>query len=159
MLMKYATLSLRRLNAPVRMTTSSLLPPPAVKAAYDALCSEPPTPPLSNVEKLANHRLITELYAFTESGSKRKSLVRSSNYSVGQEKGDLVTSWKCNEWSYTKDPCPLPTLARGLFTRTIIDEARVKTFEIVARGYNKFFNIGQTKQTQVFFPPLHVCRG
>ncbi|KAJ1948885.1 trna ligase, partial [Dispira parvispora] len=45
---------------------------------------------------------------------------------------------------YKKVPCPFPILARGLFTRPSEDGAG---YDIVARGYDKFFNLGEVAQT------------
>ncbi|KAJ2896102.1 trna ligase, partial [Coemansia aciculifera] len=57
--------------------------------------------------------------------------------------GHQISSWKCNEFLYKKDPCPLPTQARGLFTMFDSGDST-----IVARGYNKFFNVGEVPHTQ-----------
>ncbi|CAG8771647.1 14236_t:CDS:2, partial [Acaulospora morrowiae] len=51
-----------------------------------------------------------------------------------------------NEWDYKKSN--LPTQARGLFTRVV--EGR---YEIVIRGYDKFFNIGEVSETKW----EHIC--
>lgn len=59
------------------------------------------------------------------------------------------------EHLYRIQPCPLPTLARGLFTEEIeqpeeeVVEDEKKEFRIVARGYEKFFNIGEVPYTDV----------
>lgn len=50
----------------------------------------------------------------------------------------LITRWKFNEWDYYSDKANLPTNARGLFTFKD---------NILLRGYNKFFNTGETKAT------------
>ncbi|KAJ1932084.1 trna ligase, partial [Linderina pennispora] len=68
-----------------------------------------------------------------------KRIVRSTKHDY---QGSELASWKCTEFLYKKDPCPLPTQARGLFT-TGSDNKK-----IVARGYNKFFNVGEVKQTK-----------
>lgn len=66
-----------------------------------------------------------------------------------------------NEFKYYDVPSPFPTLARGLFTTWISDEPggsvneNVKKggdagrYRIVARGYDKFFNIGEVPWTTV----------
>lgn len=73
-----------------------------------------------------------------------------------------ITSWKMQEHLYRRKDCPFPTLARGLFTATADvsvqntqqrgtttgDEER-KKIRIVARGYDKFFNIGEVPWTEV----------
>ncbi|KAJ1845934.1 trna ligase, partial [Coemansia sp. RSA 2708] len=53
-----------------------------------------------------------------------------------------ITSWKSTDYLYKKEPCPLPTQARGLFTGVDDGEER-----IVARGYDKFFNINEVRKT------------
>ncbi|AQZ12291.1 TRL1 (YJL087C) [Zygosaccharomyces parabailii] len=53
-----------------------------------------------------------------------------------------VVSWKFQEWDYGKKNVPLPCNARGLF---ITDEENP---QIVARGYDKFFNIGEVPFTK-----------
>ncbi|KXS96755.1 hypothetical protein AC578_5350 [Pseudocercospora eumusae] len=53
-----------------------------------------------------------------------------------------VDSWKMQDWDYKKPN--LPTYARGLFTTT----TRKGTPEIAVRGYDKFFNHGETRETE-----------
>ena len=53
-----------------------------------------------------------------------------------------VDSWKMQDWDYKKEN--LPTYARGLFTtKNSIDQP-----EIVIRGYDKFFNHGEVRETE-----------
>jgi tRNA ligase len=54
-----------------------------------------------------------------------------------------VDSWRMQDWDYKKEN--LPTYARGLFTRR---NARTGNHEIVARGYDKFFNHGEVRKTE-----------
>lgn len=49
------------------------------------------------------------------------------------------------DYAYKRDPCPFPTRARGLFTEKIGEE----DYRIVARGYDKFFNVNEVSWTQV----------
>ncbi|KAK4508436.1 hypothetical protein PRZ48_002174 [Zasmidium cellare] len=53
-----------------------------------------------------------------------------------------VDSWKMQDWDYKKPN--LPTYARGLFTTT----DRKGHPEIVIRGYDKFFNHGEVRETE-----------
>jgi len=55
-----------------------------------------------------------------------------------------------NEFKYYDIPSPFPTLARGLFTRELETEGE-KKYQIVVRGYDKFFNIGEVPWTTVRF--------
>ena len=55
----------------------------------------------------------------------------------------MVHSWKFNDFDYKKDV--LPTFARGLFTYR---NPSTRDHEIVIRGYDKFFNIGEVSKTK-----------
>lgn len=69
-----------------------------------------------------------------------------------------------NEYKYYQIPSPFPTLARGIFTIDIDDlqgsestgtkTEGDKNYRIVARGYDKFFNIGEVPWTTVVFSLL-----
>ncbi|KAJ1668780.1 tRNA ligase [Coemansia sp. RSA 1646] len=96
-----------------------------------------PVTPEEKYELRQLMRAMKELSMVTPS-SKRK--VRQTKHTYDDH---TVTSWKCNEFMYKKDPCPLPTLARGLFTSGQGNEETV-----VARGYNKFFNVGEVPKTK-----------
>lgn len=92
--------------------------------------------------------LIESLYRLSKKSPK---LVKSSVYSAPSDKNIEVTSWKMNEFKYYNVPSPFPTLARGLFTTTNrgeVEDIDVK-YRIVARGYDKFFNIGEVPWTNV----------
>lgn len=67
-----------------------------------------------------------------------------------------------NEFKYYDIPSPFPTLARGLFTVDATDKrvdakadeeaegsGEEREYRIVARGYDKFFNIGEVPWTTV----------
>ncbi|GLB39397.1 putative tRNA ligase [Lyophyllum shimeji] len=61
-----------------------------------------------------------------------------------------VRSWRMSEFKYYEVPSPFPTLARGIFTVELPPDAESKgagapgqKYRIVARGYDKFFNIGE----------------
>ena len=61
-----------------------------------------------------------------------------------------ITRWKLDEYKYNVVPCPFPTLARGLFTTKVGEPGKgEETHKIVARGYDKFFNIGEVPWTTV----------
>ncbi|KAF7291694.1 tRNA ligase [Mycena chlorophos] len=74
-----------------------------------------------------------------ELGSKDRKLVRPTTYKAPADPSMSITSWKMNEHKYYVVPSPFPTLARGLFST----EQKEGQFRIVARGYDKFFNIGE----------------
>ena len=105
-----------------------------------------------------NSDLIALLHALQ---AKSPKLVRSSTYSAPADASIQICSWKMNEFKYYDVPSPFPTLARGLFTREIIppDSSETegeptkagKAYQIVARGYDKFFNIGEVPWVTVRF--------
>lgn len=66
---------------------------------------------------------------------------RKSTFNV--EGTDMkVDGWKFNDWDYKKRDLPIE--ARGLFTYR---DPRTGNYEIVTRGYDKFFNIGEVHRT------------
>ncbi|KXN82196.1 tRNA ligase 1 [Leucoagaricus sp. SymC.cos] len=94
-------------------------------------------------------QLISDLHALSQKSPK---LVRSSVYPAPAAPNTLVRSWKMNEFKYYDIPSPFPTLARGLFTTEIEPESEEDAhkpvkYRIVARGYDKFFNIGEVPWT------------
>ncbi|KAJ2795018.1 tRNA ligase, partial [Coemansia guatemalensis] len=91
--------------------------------------------PLTKEEQYDFRQLLTQMQDLNKVEKSSKRIVRQSTY---QYEGHEVTSWKCTEYLYKKDPCPLPTKARGLFTGIQDGE---KT--IIARGYDKFFNVNE----------------
>lgn len=90
-------------------------------------------------------RLIHDLVALSKKSPK---LVRSSEYAAPVDPNVKIRSWKMNEFKYYDIPSPFPTLARGLFTREVEQGGRPR-YKIVARGYDKFFNIGEVPWTTV----------
>ncbi|XP_006456066.1 hypothetical protein AGABI2DRAFT_210807 [Agaricus bisporus var. bisporus H97] len=89
-------------------------------------------------------RLISDLQAIEKKSPK---LVRSSVYPAPGEPNILIRSWKMNEFKYYDIPSPFPTLARGLFTIEVPESEYGVKHRIVARGYDKFFNIGEVPWT------------
>jgi RNA ligase len=94
-------------------------------------------------------QLITTLYNLSKKSPK---LVKSSAYCAPADPQIVVHSWKMNEFKYYDIPSPFPTLARGLFTVELpigkgkADDVKMyagQQYRIVARGYDKFFNIGE----------------
>jgi tRNA ligase len=96
-------------------------------------------PPLASLE---DTQLISDLIALSKKSSR---LVKSSVHSAPADADISVRSWKMNEWKYYDVPSPFPTLARGLFST----EIEPGNHRIVARGYDKFFNIGEVPWTSV----------
>ncbi|KAJ7030723.1 RNA ligase [Mycena alexandri] len=90
--------------------------------------------------------LVAKLHDISAVNSK---LIKSSVYAAPADADIKVRSWKMDEFKYYDIPSPFPTLARGIFTVELPkdDENREQEYRIVARGYDKFFNIGEVPWT------------
>lgn len=66
---------------------------------------------------------------------------KKRTFTLADKGGRQVDSWRLQEWDYKKPN--LPTYARGLFTHHVNDKP-----EIVVRGYDKFFNVGEIRRTE-----------
>ncbi len=94
-----------------------------------------------------NSQLIADLHSLHEKSPK---LVKAVKYAVPTvPEITTVESWKMNEWKYYDIPSPFPTLARGLFS--VEEKGENSRYRIIARGYDKFFNIGEVPWTNVRF--------
>lgn len=93
-------------------------------------------------------QLVADLHRISQKSPK---LVRSTVYPAPSDPTVNIRSWKMNEFKYYDVPSPFPTLARGLFTRELKKEADSDQprYQIVVRGYDKFFNIGEVPWTDV----------
>ncbi|KAI0421111.1 RNA ligase-domain-containing protein [Xylaria grammica] len=81
----------------------------------------------------------------SDSTSKAKTgfKVKKTTFKIpGSPDGISVDSWRFQDWDYKKPN--LPTYARGLFTT----RNRRNDHEIVVRGYDKFFNVGEVSDTK-----------
>ncbi|MCJ1248387.1 hypothetical protein MMC30_005604 [Trapelia coarctata] len=67
---------------------------------------------------------------------------KKSTFEIPRTNGLAVNSWRFQDWDYKRDD--LPTYARGLFTYKTKDG----TPEIAIRGYDKFFNVGEVRDTK-----------
>ncbi|KAH7105959.1 RNA ligase-domain-containing protein [Auriculariales sp. MPI-PUGE-AT-0066] len=109
-----------------------------------------PCPDLGEGELAAHTELIERMRTIAR---KDKKLITSNEYSAPAQPDIKIRSWKANEFKYYVVPSPFPTLARGVFTEWLPahDGQPEGTFggqwRIVARGYDKFFNIGETDWT------------
>ncbi|KAF9039447.1 hypothetical protein BDZ89DRAFT_1100303 [Hymenopellis radicata] len=90
-------------------------------------------------------QLVKDLLALSKSATKRRALVKSSTYDAPSDPEIKVRSWKMDEFKYYDVPSPFPSLVRGLFTVDL--PGNEADFRIVARGYDKFFNIGEVPWT------------
>ncbi|KAJ7359383.1 RNA ligase [Mycena albidolilacea] len=80
----------------------------------------------------------------------KPKLVRASTYAAPADPALSISSWKMAEHKYYVVPSPFPTLARGVFSIKQPDGR----YRVVARGYDKFFNIGEVPWTT--WPALEV---
>ena len=144
-------------SVPERMTTTM--------AAACSSSASGMSPALSQADRSNTRELLDTLYAFgkdptksAEDNAKLGKLLRHTDHAVGgaTDRGDAasddandavsqetytITSWKMQDYAYKRDPCPYPTRARGLFT--------VGKERIVARAYDKFFNVDEVTWTKV----------
>ena len=113
----------------------------------------------------ADSKLVSQLQVMANTGSRKRALVKTSSYKAPADPEIVINSWKLDEFKYYDVPSPFPTLARGLFTQRL-DKSKNDTedgsdavkYRIVARGYDKFFNIGEVPWTKVcmfFYPTAH----
>ncbi|KAJ3091591.1 hypothetical protein HK102_014140 [Quaeritorhiza haematococci] len=71
---------------------------------------------------------------------------KHANPAIDTGKPYAIYSYNCQDWAYKKKTVSLPTMARGLFIHERHREGSGE-WEIVARGYDKFFNVGEVPAT------------
>ena len=76
-----------------------------------------------------------------DSGKTKGARYKKKTYKISDGSNRTVDSWQMNDWDYKKSF--LPTYARGLFTHNNNGKS-----EIAARGYDKFFNINELRETE-----------
>ena len=88
-------------------------------------------------------KALEQAKASKQRGDRKKAVsVKKTTFQVAGSNGLSVDSWRYQDWDYKRDD--LPTYARGLFTTRRKDG----TPEIVIRGYDKFFNVGEVPSTE-----------
>jgi tRNA ligase len=87
--------------------------------------------------------LVQALESNTTKKGKGKSFFSIRKATFKLPDGRTIDSWRMQDWDYKKPN--LPTYARGLFTRR---NDRSGNWEIVVRGYDKFFNHGEVSETE-----------
>lgn len=124
-------------HQPLNTTATMAAPAPTGSAAP----TEPPMIP-QDVQETAE--MVRALEAGRKGGGGRSSMkVKRNTFPVkSSPDGISVDSWKFAEWDYKKRD--LPTYARGLFTT----RNRRNEPEIAVRGYDKFFNVGEVRETE-----------
>ena len=87
--------------------------------------------------------LVQSLENSTRKGkSKGGFSCKKSTFEIPRTNGLTVNSWRFQDWDYKR--VDLPTYARGLFTYKTKEGAP----EIAVRGYDKFFNVGEVRDTK-----------
>jgi tRNA ligase len=96
---------------------------------------------------------------YLDNGDDGEEAGANARASASSEAADRrITSWKMTEHMYFNASNPFPTLARGLFTEELEEGSllppsvkRIQGMQdrIVARGYDKFFNIDEVEWTNV----------
>jgi len=86
--------------------------------------------------------LVRSLENAQSRGKKGGFSCKKSTFHVASSDDISVDSWRFQDWDYKRDD--LPTYARGLFTT----KTKANKPEIVIRGYDKFFNVGEVNETQ-----------
>ncbi|BGP42918.1 tRNA ligase [Rhodotorula kratochvilovae] len=123
----------------------------------------PTEPPSAQLDKLSLQGKDAKAGAQADKGKGKekdtrkslKNLLRSTQHTIrlvgddGSEDKRVLTSWKMADYAYKREPCPFPTRARGLFTERVKGDKQGEEdeYRIVARGYDKFFNIGEVSWT------------
>ena len=97
---------------------------------------------------------INKLLSYTNHIIPARSRDATSHKTDDPEARDrILMSWKMSDFAYQREPCPFPTRARGLFTERIITPGSTAEdkpeYRIIARGYDKFFNINEVSWTKV----------
>lgn len=86
------------------------------------------------------------------------STLSGSDSATNEVESRVLTSWKMSDFAYKREPCPFPTRARGLFTEKVTTKASTaiggsrageEEYRIIARGYDKFFNVDEVSWTKV----------
>ncbi|KAL2262956.1 hypothetical protein VTK26DRAFT_8813 [Humicola hyalothermophila] len=85
--------------------------------------------------------LVRSLEESTKKGKGGFSVKKTGYAVAGSPDGIEVDSWRFRDWDYKRRD--LPTYARGLFTT----RSKHGTPEIAVRGYDKFFNIDEVRET------------
>ncbi|KAK6335559.1 hypothetical protein TWF696_002330 [Orbilia brochopaga] len=120
-------------------------PPPIDLSNAEMTVKERYNAPFQEQDQNEVNELVKTLQSGAGKGKKGKAgfSCRKSDYPVANSKSKLVvTSWKFQDWDYKQKE--LPTNARGLFTLRNPDG----NYEIVTRGYDKFFNTGEVHRTR-----------
>ncbi|KAF1796242.1 RNA ligase-domain-containing protein [Mucor lusitanicus] len=95
--------------------------------------------PSFTVDQARVQHVIEQLYQIKADTPKE---LRSKDFVL--EDDQVWTSWTMRESVYKKKQDTFPTMSRGLFTKQRPDGQ----YQIMVRGYDKFFNVLETKATQ-----------
>jgi tRNA ligase len=100
-----------------------------------------------SVDEEDGAQLVGRLQASMANKASRKGRASRTTHTVRDSVTGVthkIDSWKLEEQAYKSQSAP--TLVRGLFTEALNKGGR-STCRIVARGYDKFFNIGEVPWT------------
>ncbi|KAL1840674.1 hypothetical protein VTJ49DRAFT_224 [Mycothermus thermophilus] len=99
------------------------------------------TPPYASQDPQEIAAMIRGLETMSKKGKNRWSGVKMTRYAVAGSPTNIdVESWRMGEQDFKRRD--LPTYARGLFTTK-----SKRGPEIVVRGYDKFFNVNEVRET------------
>ena len=133
-------------KAPTQFFRSSLITLPWLRLKSRPLTgkamaqrSAPYSP--QDVQEIAQLVGSLETHSKKPKDGKKSFSCRKTTFPLPIFNGGTVDSWKMQDWDYKRDD--LPTYARGLFTYR---NTKGKP-EIVVRGYDKFFNVGEVSRT------------
>lgn len=100
-------------------------------------------PPYEPQNEREVNDLVQRLNASSKNAGSGKHGVKCRKHAYNVEGTNItVDSWQYRDWDYKRRD--LPTYARGLFTYRRSDGNQ----EIAARGYDKFFNVGEVRETE-----------
>lgn len=127
------------LNAQLPIVSNETL---LAKSAYSTVMESSLEPILQDQREVND--MVLGLYKGVKAGKKAAPYTcKKVTFELGEKGNEMqVFSWKFNDWDYKTGQ--LPTYARGLFTYR---DPVTNNHEIVVRGYDKFFNMGEVKRT------------
>ncbi|KAJ3034646.1 hypothetical protein HDV00_004828 [Rhizophlyctis rosea] len=91
--------------------------------------------------------MVAAFESLTTLSERGRPVVEKTLYSFkppGAQHEYKITSYKCPAPLYQNQPSPFPAMARGLFVH---QREGTTDWKIVARGYDKFFNVGEVQAT------------
>ncbi|GAA5948367.1 hypothetical protein JCM3765_001389 [Sporobolomyces pararoseus] len=144
--------------------STSTLAPPLITTKLSNLSLPPPVPSSSSSSSKKEQKKDSKLSSVRKLLKSTDHVIKLPKQQQGEGEGEgegeieleerVLTSWKMADYAYKREPCPFPTRARGLFTEKIKGSSEEgegeeeEEYRIVARGYDKFFNVNEVSWTQ-----------